>query len=112
MALLCWQEHAAVGAGAAAHTLDAVPVANLYRCHPRCRRALESECTGHAALARQHIAAAAGLPAAVSRELDKLQEASKPYCLCKTLYDEARPMLGCDYCQEVRCGPAALLYCC
>jgi hypothetical protein len=57
----------------------------------------------HAVLAKQHIAAAMGLPAAVSRELEKLQEASKPYCLCKTLYDEARPMLGCDYCQEVRC---------
>jgi hypothetical protein len=58
------------------------------------------------AMAKQHVAAAASLPAAVSKELEKLAEACKPYCMCKQLYDEARAMLGCDYCQEVgRAGP-------
>ncbi len=28
----------------------------------------------------------------------KLQEAAQLYCLCQRLYDEDRPMLGCDYC--------------
>ncbi len=73
-----------------------------------CRHAAEPECTVHIAMAKQHIAAAASLPAAVAKELERLAEAAKPYCLCKQLYDEARPMLGCDYCQEVR-GSAAQL---
>lgn len=36
----------------------------------------------------------------VDREFDKLSEASRPYCLCQSLYDERRPMIGCDYCND------------
>lgn len=36
----------------------------------------------------------------VDKEVERLVEASRPYCLCQALYDERRPMIGCDYCNE------------
>jgi hypothetical protein len=36
----------------------------------------------------------------VDRELEKLEEYSKPYCLCRKAYDEQIPMLECDQCGE------------
>ncbi|KAK9819859.1 hypothetical protein WJX72_003401 [[Myrmecia] bisecta] len=36
----------------------------------------------------------------VDKELERLQECAKLYCLCRQPYDEQRPMLSCDYCQD------------
>lgn len=43
---------------------------------------------------------AESLPIRVDRELEKLAEYSKPYCLCRRTYDEQIPMLECDSCSE------------
>ena len=50
--------------------------------------------------AREHAVAAASQPLKLERDVEKLVEASKLYCLCEQLYDEGRPMLSCDYCQD------------
>lgn len=50
--------------------------------------------------ARNHLAAAEGLGCGVDSEVEGLSEACKVYCLCQGLYDERRPMLGCDYCSD------------
>lgn len=39
-------------------------------------------------------------PVQLDKEVDKLTEAIKPYCVCEQLYDEARPMLSCDHCED------------
>ncbi|CAL8461880.1 g1411 [Coccomyxa elongata] len=36
----------------------------------------------------------------VSKDLERLKEATKLWCLCKLPYNEDRPMLACDYCQD------------
>ena len=36
----------------------------------------------------------------VQRELDRLQQACKLYCICRTPYNQERPMLACDYCND------------
>jgi histone demethylase JARID1 len=48
----------------------------------------------------KHRAAGAAMPAKLDRELQSLSEAGKRYCLCASLYDERRPMLECDYCNN------------
>jgi hypothetical protein len=53
-----------------------------------------------AAKAIELIKEADKLPIRVDRELDKLKEYSKPYCLCRRAYDEQIPMLECDKCGE------------
>jgi hypothetical protein len=50
--------------------------------------------------AKQLIKEAEKLPIRVDRELEKLNEYSKPYCLCRRAYDEQIPMLECDQCGE------------
>lgn len=36
----------------------------------------------------------------MEKDLDKLQEASRTYCLCEQLYDEHKPMISCDHCDD------------
>jgi len=50
--------------------------------------------------AKELIKEAEKLPIRVDRELEKLNEYSKPYCLCRRAYDEQIPMLECDQCGE------------
>jgi hypothetical protein len=50
--------------------------------------------------ARAHLEAAAQLRVDVSNEAEQLSEAAKSYCVCQSLYDEVRPMLGCDHCSD------------
>lgn len=52
------------------------------------------------AKAKELIKEAEKLPIRVDRELEKLNEYSKPYCLCRRAYDEQIPMLECDQCGE------------
>jgi hypothetical protein len=52
------------------------------------------------AAARAHIAELSSLPLQAEPEVEALVEASKAYCLCQALYDEVRPMIGCDYCSD------------
>ena len=50
--------------------------------------------------ARSHLALLPGLPVELSGDAAALAELARPYCLCQSLYDEARPMLGCDDCED------------
>ncbi|GFR43612.1 hypothetical protein Agub_g4710, partial [Astrephomene gubernaculifera] len=50
--------------------------------------------------ARAHVQVAARLPVLLEKEVERLLEVSSVYCLCRRLYDEDEPMLGCDYCEE------------
>jgi len=50
--------------------------------------------------AQSHMEGARRLSLKVDRDYDKLAEASRSYCLCHSLYDERRPMIGCDYCND------------
>lgn len=50
--------------------------------------------------ARAHLAQLQGLMVNAEHESEALSEVSKAYCLCQCLYDEIRPMLGCDYCSD------------
>lgn len=50
--------------------------------------------------ARAHLELAPLLPVQVDAEVEVLAEASKAYCLCQALYDDIRPMIGCDYCSD------------
>jgi hypothetical protein len=52
------------------------------------------------AKARALMKEAEDVPVRVDRDLDSLHECSKLYCICKRPYDEQRPMLGCDFCNE------------
>lgn len=52
------------------------------------------------AAARAHVEQLPGLLLQADPEVEALTEASKAYCLCQALYDEVRPMLGCDYCSD------------
>ncbi|CAD7698303.1 unnamed protein product [Ostreobium quekettii] len=50
---------------------------------------------------RDHVAAAEAVPCRVDATLlEGLREKSMPYCLCATVYDENRPMLGCEFCDR------------
>lgn len=53
-----------------------------------------------AAQAKELAKEAGNLPIRVDRELEKLTEYSKPYCLCRRTYDVQIPMLECDVCSE------------
>ena len=50
--------------------------------------------------AKALMTAAESLPIRVDREVEKLAEYAKPYCLCRRAYDEQMPMLDCDRCGE------------
>jgi hypothetical protein len=50
--------------------------------------------------ARNHLSRVPDLAVSVEKEAEALAEAAKAYCLCQSLYDERRPMLGCDYCSD------------
>lgn len=50
--------------------------------------------------ARNHLATADHIGCSIDHEIEALTEASKVYCLCQSLYDERRSMLGCDYCSD------------
>lgn len=50
--------------------------------------------------AKELVKSAEKLPIRVEREVEKLQEYAKPYCLCRRAYDEQIPMLECDQCGE------------
>ena len=50
--------------------------------------------------ARELIEAAKELLIKVPREVERLQEASKLWCICQQPYNEERPMLACDYCND------------
>eukprot|EP00775_Hariotina_reticulata_P009819 gene9819-9977_t len=50
--------------------------------------------------ARAHLEAAGQLRVDISSEAEQLSEAAKAYCVCQSLYDEGRPMLGCDHCSD------------
>lgn len=50
--------------------------------------------------ARNHLSLVPDLTVNVEKESEGLCEAAKAYCLCQSLYDEQRPMLGCDYCSD------------
>jgi hypothetical protein len=52
------------------------------------------------ASARAHIEQLGALLVQADVEVEALTEASKAYCLCQALYDEVRPMIGCDYCSD------------
>lgn len=52
------------------------------------------------AAAKAHLELLPGLVCSAEHEAEALAEASKAYCLCQALYDEIRPMLGCDYCSD------------
>lgn len=62
--------------------------------------ALDPKFVEAAAKAKELIKEAEKLPIRVDRELEKLNEYSKPYCLCRRAYDEQIPMLECDQCGE------------
>jgi hypothetical protein len=52
------------------------------------------------ASARAHAEQLGALLVQADVEVEALTEASKAYCLCQALYDEVRPMIGCDYCSD------------
>lgn len=50
---------------------------------------------------QEHVANTEVLPCRVDASLlEKLREKSTPYCLCSCVYDENRPMLGCEFCDR------------
>jgi hypothetical protein len=40
------------------------------------------------------------LPINVDKDVEKLKEQSKLFCLCQQPYDALKPMVGCDYCND------------
>ena len=46
------------------------------------------------------VEGAKGLEVRVQRELERLQDACKLWCICRQPYNEERPMLACDYCND------------
>ncbi|KAK9867634.1 hypothetical protein WJX84_000274 [Apatococcus fuscideae] len=46
------------------------------------------------------VCEAALLPVRVDRDLERIQEAARLYCLCRQPYNDKRPMLACDHCSE------------
>lgn len=50
--------------------------------------------------AKAHVEQLSSMPIAADVEVETLTEASKAYCLCQALYDDVRPMIGCDYCSD------------
>lgn len=50
--------------------------------------------------AKQLAQDALKLPISVERDVGRLKEYAKSYCLCKSVYDDQIPMLECDQCAE------------
>lgn len=86
----CTEAVAAAAAADAVRRPGSAPVA--YVSNPQVAAAV--------ATARAHAEQLTALPVNAEAELEVLAEASKAYCLCQALYDDIRPMIGCDYCSD------------